>query len=230
MLFIAYRQQESQDKLGLPIDIEQTYTEEFNEKKPMVAVNSRNWRDYNRYKDGIPVPDAFRLPAKLIMVLKGIRRFEPDFFTQTGAEWLVSAPFLTFLKKHRLLEGHYEESELTVVSTTKKPLTNKQYYLLHLFKSDNDLVDFEKTPKITSPVKPFTKHTPPMVYYPDLVFKEGVVVPPLLYLHDRSYWHCFICNEDIKVAMEKEHFLGFTFYTFEEYMQLQIEWEKQSSR
>lgn len=230
MLFVAYRHQEPQDKLGLPIDIEQTYTEEFNEKKPMVAVNARNWRDYNRYQDGVPVPEKFSLPPKLFMVLKGIKRFVPDFFTQTGGEWLVSARFLAFLKQHRLLEGHYEESELTVVSTTKKPLTDKQYYLLRLFKSDDALVDFEKTPKVVSPVKPFTKYTPPKVYYSDLVFQEGATVPPLLYLHDRSYWHSFICNEDIKAAMEKEQFLGFAFYTLEEYLQVQIEWEKRFAR
>jgi hypothetical protein len=72
MLFVAHPLREAQDKLGLPVDIYCTFTEEFNEKKPMEALNSRNWRDYNRFKDGVPVPERFRLPPELFQ-----KRFTP---------------------------------------------------------------------------------------------------------------------------------------------------------
>lgn len=226
MLFVAYRPRESQDKLGLPTYLEQTYTEQFNERKPMEPLNSNNWRDYNRYKDGLPVPTPFRLPPKMFMVVKGLKRFESDFFSDNPIEWIVSGRFRAFLKDHGLLEGQYEESELTILSTTKKSISDKQYYLLRLLRNNNSLIDFEKTPKIVSPKKPLTKTMPPMVYYPALVFQEGVQTPPMFLLDDRSYWRSFFCTEDIRAAMEQEKFLGFDFYTLEDFVQERLEREK----
>ncbi|RZJ57392.1 MAG: hypothetical protein EOO55_03500 [Hymenobacter sp.] len=226
MLFITYRPWEAQDKIGLPIDIEQTYTEVFNENKPMEALNSRDWRRYSRHHDGVPVPPEFKLPPHLIMVCKGLRKFNPDFFTQTITEWIVSAPFLAFLKKHQLLEGYYEESTLSVVSTANKPIATKQYHFLRIIKNDNDLIDFEKTPKVISPKKRLTKHTPPTIYYPDLIFKEGVEIPKMLFLDDPSYWYSFICAAEVKEEMEQLAFLGFDFYTLADYVSMRLEREK----
>jgi hypothetical protein len=230
MLFVAHPLREAQDKLGLPVDIYCTFTEELNEKKPMEALNSRNWRDYNRFKDGVPVPERFRLPPKLFMVCKGLKRFAPDFFSQTPIEWIVSAQFLAFLHQHKLLEGYYEESKLAVVSTGKKPIADKQYHLLRLFRNDNELIDFDKSLKVLSSQKPLTKHTSRDVYYSDLVFREGAQIPPLFFLDDQSFWYSFICNDDIKTEMEKAQFSGFGFYTLEEYVHERLEREKRFAR
>lgn len=230
MLFVIYRPWEPQNKLGLPIYIERTYTDEFNEKKPMEAINSRNWRRYNRHKDGVPVPEGLRLPLKMFMFCKGLKRFESDLYSDGLGQWVVSAPLLKFLKEHRLLEGYYEESELIVVSTSKKPITNKQHYLLRFFQNHNDLVDFQSTPKVVFPKKPLTEHTPPTIYYPELVFREEVQVPAMFYLDDPSYWYALICNEDIKAHMEQEKFLGFEFFTLQEYVQERLRREQLFAR
>lgn len=230
MLYVAHRLREPQDKLGLPVGIYATFTEEFNEKKPMEALNSRNWRRYNRHKDGVPPPEEFRLPEKLFMVCKGLKRFEADFYTQTPTEWLISRRFLAFLQERHLLDGYYEQSELTIVSPQKKPITDKPYYFLRLLKNDNALIDFASIPKVTSPKKPLTKHTPPTVYYPALHFQAGVQIPPMFFLDDPSYWYSFFCNESVKAEMEEAGFLGFDFYTLEEGVQEQIERDKQFLR
>ena len=217
MLFLTHHARESQDKAGLPIYIHHTFTEEFNEKKPMEGIYSSNWPRYNRHKYGVPVPEAMRLPPKLLMVCKGLKRFNADFFSQHSTEWIVSEHFLTFIKRHQLLEGTYEQSELQLVSTTNKSLTEKLYFLLRLTANANALVNFEKTPKLVSSQKPLTKHTPPDIYYPDFVFQEGVQPPPLFYLDDPSYRYSFFCTEQVKAAMQQEAFAGFNFYSLPEY-------------
>jgi hypothetical protein len=225
MLFVAARVQDPNPKLGLPIDMERTFTEVFNEKRPMYSPLPRPWWDYWRRPAG-EFPQNLRLPAKLLMVCKGLRYFNPDFYSDRGRDWTVSARFLEFLQTRGLLQGEYEQSELTVLSTTQKPITSQPYYLLRLFENGNDLVDFERTTKLISPVKPFTELTPPYVYYTKLAFKLDTKVPPLFYVDDRSYFYSFFCNEEIKAAMEAEKFLGFDFYTLEEYAQLRIERER----
>ena len=219
MLYVARSLRESQEKRGLPSFIHRVYTEAFNEKDPMQGMYTSNWKRYNRHQDGTPVPESLRLPAQLLLVCKGVKRFNPDFFSDSPIEWLVSAEFRAFLQQHRLLEGHYEESALTVLSDKNKPIADKQYYLLRLIHNDNALIDFAQTPTVVSTQKPLTKHTPPKVYYPDLVFRQGVTAPPLFFLDDPSYWYSFICNEDIKAAMEQEQFQGINFYTLEAYVQ-----------
>ncbi|UOQ55556.1 Imm43 family immunity protein [Hymenobacter cellulosivorans] len=226
MLYVAYRPRESQDKIGLPTSIHRTFTEEFNEKKPMEGIYSGNWHRYNRLQNGVSVPEELRLPAKLFMVCKGLKRFIPDVYFDDLREWIVSTQFLSFLKEHRLLEGHYEESELTVLSTTKKPITDKSYHLLRFFRFDNELVDFEHTPKVISPKKPLTKHTPPMVYYSELLFHQDAQVPPMFILDDCSYWRSFFCSEEIKAAIEQEAFLGFNLYTITDFVQERLEREQ----
>ena len=124
------------------------------------------------------------------------------------------------------MTDNYEQSKLTVISTTQKPLAKQEYYLLRLFSSSNDLVDFDKTSKLISPVKPFTEFDSPFTYNIKLVFKPEVQVPALFYLYDESYFYSFFCNEEIKAAMEEEQFLGFDFYTLEEYAQMRIDWER----
>ncbi|UOQ55558.1 Imm43 family immunity protein [Hymenobacter cellulosivorans] len=228
MLYVASRIPVQNTKLGLPIYIERTFTEVFDEKKPMYSPVPRPWWDYNVYRDGVPVPAHLRLPPKLLMVVKTLRRFNPDFFSDRPREWTVSERFRAFLHKRGLLEGYYEESALTVISTSQKELTTQPYYLLRLFRFDNDLVDFEKTPKVVSPIQK-TPLTPPNVYYPELVFQQGAKVPPLFFLNDRSYFYSFFCDEETKRAMEQEQFLGFVFYTLEEYIQMKIDLEKQFS-
>ncbi|RPD43594.1 hypothetical protein DNI29_23410 [Hymenobacter sediminis] len=219
MLYIACRIRESQDKEGLPTFLDRTFTEEFNEKKPMEGIYSSNWRRYNPYQHGFPVPKDFSLPTSLLMICKGIKRFEPDLYFDNLHTWIVSEQFLIFLKEHHLLEQHYEQSKLTVLSTTKKSITNKQYFLLRFFRDDNDLIDFKKTPKIVSPKKPLTKHTPPTVYYPDLIFREGIASPAMLYIDEESLLGTFICTEQIKEMIEQKNFVGFNFYTLEGYVQ-----------
>ena len=160
MLFVAYQPQESQDKLGLPTFIHRTFTEEFNGKKPMQGIYTHNWQPYSYKHDGVPVPKDMQLPSKLIMVCKGLKRFVPDFFSDTPAEWIVSNQFKSFLQQHKLLQDYYEASALTVLSDKGNSITDKEYSLLRFSKDDNALVDFEKTPTVASPQKPLTKHTP----------------------------------------------------------------------
>ena len=229
MLFVAARILNADPKLGLPIDVGRVFTEVFNEKKPLLSPVPRPWWDYQRYPEGVEVPKNLRLPAKLLMVCKGLRYFNPDFYSDRPRDWTVSARFLKFLQSRDLLTGCYEQSKLTVVSTTQKPIADQEYHLLRLFCSSNDLVDFDRTRKIVSPIKPFTEFTPPYIYYTELAFKKGVTVPPLFYLDDRSYFYSFFCNEEIKSAMEKDGFLGFIFYTLEEYSAMRIDWEKRFS-
>jgi hypothetical protein len=228
MLFVTARVQDPNPKLGLPIDIERTFTEVFNEKKPMYSPIPRPWWGHYGYS-GVMPSDNLRLPAKLLMVCKGLRYFNPDFYSDRARNWIVSARFLEFLQTHGLLQGTYEQSELTVMSTTQKPIASQPYYLLRLFTNSRDLVDFERTTKLVSPVKPFTEFTPPYVYYTDLAFKPDTKVPPLFYLDDRSYFYSFFCNEEIKAAMESAKFLGFDFYTLADYAQLHIDWEQRFS-
>ncbi len=229
MLFAAARILDPNPKLGLLTDVSRTFTEVFNEKKPMQSPLPRPWWDYKRYPEAVLVPENLRLPAKLIMVCKGIRYFNPDFYSDRPRDWTVSARFLEFLQTHGFLKNCYEQSELTVVSTTQKPIADQEYYLLRLFCSSNDLVDFERSGKIISPVHPFTEYTPPYVYYSSLFFKEDAIVPPLFYLDDRSYFYSFFCNEEVKAEMEKAKFTGFDFYTLEEYAQMRIDWERRFS-
>ncbi|RPD43596.1 hypothetical protein DNI29_23420 [Hymenobacter sediminis] len=226
MLYVTHPIWDSQEKQGLFTYIERTLTEEFNEKKPMQGIYTRNWKSYKWYRDGAPVLEDMHLPDHLIMVCKGIRRFQHDFFADDLRQWIISAKFRDFLRSHNLLEGHYEESQLTVVSTKNQPLAEQPYYLWRLFRHDNALVDFEKTPRVVSPVKPFTEYTPPKVYYPELMFQNQAQVPDLFYLDDPNYWSSFFCNEEIKLAMEKENFLGFDFYSLKEYMRVCIEQEE----
>lgn len=227
MIYVAHLPHEPQDKLGLPTFLHRTFTEEFNEQKPMEGIYSSKWPNYSQLRDGAPVPESLRLPAKLILVCKGIRRFMPDFFTDTPLEWIVSAAFLKFLKSnHLLLEGYYEQSELTLLSATKKPITTKQYYLLRLIKNYNALIEFEKSPKVFSSQKPLTEQTPARFYYSDLVFQRHAQVPPLFFPNDRSYWYSFFCNEEIKTEIEKENFLGIRFHTLEDYAQEQLYYEQ----
>lgn len=219
MLFVTHHARESQPKLGLSIFLDRTFTEKFNEKKPMEGIYSSDWHRYNRHKHGVPVPEQMQLPPKLLMVCKGLKRFQADFFSQHATEWIVSERFFTFLQQRHLLEGQYEQSELTVVSTSNKSITEQPYFLLRLNANANALVDFEKTPTIISPVKPLTKHTPPTVYYPELIFQAGVQPPALFYLDNPSYRYSFFCTEHVKAEMQQEKFLGFDFYTLEEYAQ-----------
>jgi hypothetical protein len=228
MLVVAARVQNPNPKLGLPIDIERTFTEVFNEKKPLYSPIPRPWWGHYGYSGGMP-SDNLRLPAKLLMVCKDLRYFNPDFYSDRARNWTVSARFLDFLQTYGLLQGTYEQSELTIISTTQKSIASQPYYLLRLFTTDNDLIDFEHTAQLVSPVKPFTELTPPYVYYTDLAFKPDTKVPSLFYLDDESYLYSFFCNEEIKAKMEAEKFLGFDFYTLEEYAQMRIDWERRFS-
>lgn len=229
MLFVTHPIRDSQEKLGLFTYIERTFTEEFNEKKPMEPIYSRNWWDYKWYQDGAPIPKEMHLPKQLLMVCKGIKHFKHDFYFDELRQWVISARFRTFLRNKHLLEGYYQESKLTVVSTKNEPIVEQPYYLLRLFRNDNALIDFDSTPKIVSPVTPFTEYTPAKIYYPDLVFRKGAKVPPLFYVDDPSYWPSFFCNEEIMMAMKEERFLGFDFYTLEEYIKVAVEQERRSS-
>lgn len=184
----------------------------------MQPIYSRDWLFYNRYKDGIPVPESLRLPPKLLLVCKNLRSFTADFFSDEPIEWIVSERFLAFLQNRHLLEGQYEQSELTLVSTGGKQITDRPYFLLRLFGNANGLIDFSRSPQVISRHKPLSKTAPRQVYYSDFIFRE-VIIPPLFFLDDRNYWYSFICNEEIKQAMEAEKFLGFDFYTLSEYMQ-----------
>lgn len=221
MIFVAHRPRETQEKLGLPTFIHRTFTEKFNEKKPMEAVFSEYSREqlaYNPRRDGVPVPDNRRLPPQLLMVCKGLKKFAADFYADSSRQWIVSGRFLDLLKSHNLLAEHYEESKLTVVSTKNQPISDKQHYLLRFFKDDNSLVDFERSPHVASTEKLLTPKTPLRLYYHDLVFREGAAIPPMLYLDQESFWYGFLCTKEIKAMMEEEQFLGFDFYTLEEYV------------
>jgi Immunity protein 43 len=221
MFFVAHRHRETQDKLGLPTFIHRTFTEKFNEKKPMEAVFSEYSREqltYNPRRDGVPVPANRRLPPQLLMVCKGLKKFTADFYADSSRQWIVSERFINILKSHNLLEDHYEKSELTIVSTKNQLISDKQHYLLRFFKDDNYLVDFERSSNIASTEKLLTPKTPPRLYYYDLVFREEFDIPSMLYLDQESFWYGFLCTKEIKVMMEEEQFSGFNFYTFEEYV------------
>lgn len=230
MFFVIDKIAQPDDQAGLPLVISRTFTEEFNEKKPTEALNSRPWPRYNPHRDGVPVPEQFRLPSQMKMVCKGLRRFRTDLFSDNLRQWIVSARFRGFMQRHAWLAGHYEESELTVVSTSNKPLTEQPYYLLRLFQNDNNFVDLAQSPHTFSPVKPLTKHIPPNTYYQDLLFQPEAVVPPVLYLQEPAYWQVLICPEETKTLLEQEQFSGFTFYSLDEYAQRSIERERMLAR
>ncbi len=229
MLFIAYRPRTSENKLGVPTFIDRLYTEEFNEKKPMEAIFSSispQQLNYNPYRDGIPIPVENRLPQHLIMVCKGLTKFNSDFYVDGIRQWIVSEKFHNFMTIHNLMSNSYEICELTPVSTKNLRISDKNYFLLRFFSNDNLLVDLESSPKISSSKKPLTKKTPPTFYYPDFVFKNDAAVPPMLHLELTDYWPTFLCNAEIKALMEEEHFLGFDFYTLPEYVEERLYREK----
>ncbi|RPD43603.1 hypothetical protein DNI29_23465 [Hymenobacter sediminis] len=230
MFFVIDKIAQADDQAGLPLVISRTLTEEFNEEKPTEALNSRPWSRYNPQRDGVPVPAQFQLPPQLHMVCKGLRRFRADLFSDSLRQWVVSARLRDFMQRHGWLAGHYEESNLTIVSTGNKPLTDQPYYLLRLFRDDNSLVNVDQSPHILSPVKPLTKHTPPNTYYQDLVFRPEASVPPLFYLQEPAYWQVLICTEETKTLLEQEKFMGLTFYSLEEHAQRSIERERKLAR
>lgn len=206
------------EQKGLPVFLDRTYTEEFNAEKPMEPIYSGEWARYNRYQDGTPPPEAMRLPAKLLLVCKGLRSFQADFFSDEPMHWIVSERFLQFLQERKLLEVQYEQCRLEIVSTGNKPITKQTYFLLRLLSSSNDLIDFAQSPQVVSKHKPVSKTAPRKIYYSDFVFYQGAA-PAFLVVDDRAYWYTFVCNSDTKQAMESEHFLGFDFYTLAEYTQ-----------
>jgi Immunity protein 43 len=222
MLFVAHRPRESQDKLGLPTYIHRVYTETFNEKKPMEALFNEYSRDnlnYNPKRDGVPVPANRRLPPKLVMVCKGLKKLATDFYADGPRQWVVSATFYEVLQSNHWLEGCYEVSELTVVSDKNQPISEKQYYLLRFFLNHNELIDFARSSHVASSDPPLTPETPPLLYYPELVFNKGVEVPPVLFIDQESFWYGFVCDGEAKTIWEKAQLLGFDFYTLPGYVQ-----------
>lgn len=195
------------------------YTEEFNEKRPLQPIYSRDWLFYNRHKDGVPAPKELQLPAKLWLVCKGIKSFTADFYSDEPTEWIVSGRFLSFLQSRHLLEAQYEQSELTLVSTSGKPIADQPYFLLRLFGNANDLIDIDRSPRVPSRHKPLAKTAPRREYYTEFIFRKGTTPPPFFFLDDRNYWYSFICNEEIEQAIKAEKFAGFDFYTLPEFIQ-----------
>lgn len=223
MLFVAYRPHLTVP--GIPVFIDRIYTESFNEKKPMEPIFnefSPDFLNYNSNSDGVPAPANMQFPSHLIMVCKGLRKLASDFYADSIDRWIVSERFYAFMKEHKLLEQQYEVCQLTVVATSNKPISNRQYYLLRFFQKDDELVDFAHSPSIKSTKKPLTKKSPQMLYYPELVFYPNVTVPPMLFLEMKCFRYGFICNSEIKEQMDREQFLGFDFYTLSGYVQEQL--------
>jgi len=212
-LFVSLLPFEDDNKSGLPAHIYRIYTEEFNPKQPMKPVYSTDWLFYMPKRDGVPVPENLRLPPNLFMVCKGLRKITFDFYTQEAGEWVVSADFLNFLQTNNLLKEHYEISKLTILTTTGKNLGEKPYFLLRLFKYDNELVDWENCPAIDADRKTGINFK----FYPDLSFHSGVKVPEMLFINQIAFKHSFIVNDNIKSLMEKENFVGFDFYTLPDF-------------
>lgn len=206
------------EQKGLPVFLDRTYTEKFNTEKPMEPIYSGEWARYNRHQDSAPLPERMRLPAQLILVCKGLRSFQADFFSDEPMQWIVSERFLKFLQERELLAVQYEQSRLEIVSTGNKPITNQAYFLLRLLSSSNDLIDFAQSPQVISRHKPLSKTAPRKIYYTDFVFYKEET-PAFLVIDDRAYWYTFLCNSEIKQAIEGENFLGFDFYKLVEYMQ-----------
>lgn len=222
MLFVAYRPHASQDKLGLPTFIDRVFTEVFHEKKPMQAVFEKYVKEqlnYNPKRDGIPAPANRRLPPHLLMVCKGLKRLELDFYADVYKQWIVSDRFYQLMQQHQLLADHYEACELTVVSTKNQPLTDKPYYLLRFYRDDSDSIDFAHSPSVPSTQAPLTPETLPLLYYSDLVFKPGVKAPAMLYIEKKCFVSTFLCNEEIKREIEAVQFRGFDFYTLPAYVE-----------
>ena len=184
----------------------------------MEPIYTGEWARYNRYQDGTPLPERMRLPAQLILVCKGLRSVRADFFSDEPMQWIVSERFLKFLQERNLLDVQYEQSRLEIVSTGNKPITNQAYFLLRLLSSSNDLIDFAQIPQVASKHKPLSKTAPRKIYYTDFVFNKGDA-PAFLVVDDRAYWYTFLCDSEIKQAIEGENFLGFEFYKLAEYMQ-----------
>lgn len=175
--------------------------------------------NYNSKRDGLPIPINRRLPPKLIMVCKGLQHLHLDFYADVYKQWIVSARFYQLLQGRQLLADHYEACELTVVSTKNQPLATSPYYLLRFYRDDSDLLDFARSSAVPSTQPPLTPETPPLLYYPSLVFKPGVEVPAMLYVENKAFLSTFLCNEEIKQIMEEENYQGFDFYTLPDYVE-----------
>lgn len=123
------------------------------------------------------------------------------------------------MQQHQSLADHYETCELTVVSTKNQPLTSTPYYLLRFYRDDSELIDFAHSSSVPSTQAPLTPETPPLFYYSKLVFKPGIEVPPMLHVRQGSFAFAFLCNQEIKQAMEAAQFRGFDFYTLPAYVE-----------
>jgi|GEM_PF-2565823 len=213
-VFVALRPYNGDKENGVPIDLHMIFTEEFNSQKPMEATYRTQWLSYNPKRNGTPVPDELKLPSELFLVCKGERKLSFDFFTQNRGEWLVSSEFLNFIKDNNLLDGKYEISKLTVLSTGGKPITKKQYFLVRILQYNNDLIDWEKTPTVDACEKPINYD-----FYPSICFKENLEIPEMLFIDKIAFKHSFLASERIKSMMENQKFIGFDFYTLSEFIE-----------
>lgn len=223
-LFVSLRHR--QQKQGLPVFIHRIYTEEFNSNKPMKPIYSSDWLFYNPFRDGIPVPKEKQLPSKIIMVCKSVKKITFDFFSIEPREWIISDRFYHFINEHSLLENQYEVSNLEVVSSKNEKIGTKEYKLLRLYKTMDNFIDFKNSPNILRSKKIPGRQFP---YYKDLSFLTDEI-PDMFYLEEISFFLSFIVTEPIKSLMDKENFLGFDFYTLDEFVEERVFRDSQKIR
>jgi hypothetical protein len=210
--YAALRQFKDDTKNGFPADINMVYTEEINPKNAMNPIYKNEWLFYRHKKDGIPVPDKFKLPQKLFLICKSIKKISFDFYTQETGQWIISDDFLEFIQTNKAFAGYYELSELTILTNKEEKIGNKKYYLMRFFKYDDEIIQWENCNKIT------VKHGIEYNVYSELNFKENIESPLFLIFSIPSFKHAFIAEEEMKNKMAEKNLLGFNFYTLEEYM------------
>ena len=218
MYFVALKPNIDHSRKGLPIFISYRLMEEINEKKPFDPIYKTDWLLYHPIKHGIPPKEEYKLPKKLIMICE-LSKLVLDFFPLFTYRWLVSESFLNFLVENELLpENRVEVAVITELLSRRKmqPISEKKYYIIRWFRPFNDLLDIEKTQTDIvkhSEGKGWREH----VYYKKIFFKDNVC-PNLFFLHQPFYYDCFFVTQEIRDKMESKKFLGFDFYTLEEFM------------
>jgi hypothetical protein len=213
--YVSLRPFMDDSKNGFPAYIHMIYTEKINTSKPMQPIYTNNWLYYNLKRNGTPVPDEYKLPKQLFLICKSIKDIKFDFYTQEAGEWIVSEDFYNFIIKQNCFIDLYETSELTIQTTKGKRIGFKKYYLMRFIGNNDNLVNWEESSQIDANVNTGIRYK----FYSELNFYDKVNIPQILYFSKIAFKESFVVNENIKDLMMKNNFLGFDFYTLNEFIE-----------
>jgi len=150
---------------GVPFHLNTMLAEQFKPSNPMPGFDYP-WVRYNPYKMDFPPSDPdLRLPEHLFLIVKKEREVLFDFMFFKNDYKIVSSEFLAYLKENGVREN-YELAKLSVVNTSGKSITKKNYYALRFGRFDDNLLSFHESTKVS------VADLPNRYVYPDLANSE----------------------------------------------------------